>query len=485
MRQCGRLIILLFVGLLFLAACGEDEGSPSADGSPTASIPIAWVIVGEARVFEYPSREAQVLFRLIEGDQTPILAKTEPDLIGVVWYQVGQKDQFGWLAGSQVEVTGDLSLVRTVDASVWSVTPSPEPETVTPTPAAVSDQVQATVLVAEAVVLDSPARTAPEVSRLFEGEVVDVLGRVEPNAQGDVFYFVGRHNFVLGWILASQVTLQGDITGVPLLEDANTSISQLLPTGTFQVVTEAAQALTPTAPPAQIATPLATFTPALITEAAPTIPPTLPLRLSPTPTQTPDLAGTAQAAPTATLVLASATPTLTQTGVAVLKIGEPPPLKITLPEGWQAAHILVPINSAYLQGELPVSVYQGNLSGDAKGTLWIIWGFPNVTSPTGEINLYGDGVQLLRGLLFDPQTCQIGLGNEVRQYKVGGLDAVGTIYSAINCANSSDIAGFFAVLQVDGGNFAFYVGVEPVTATRDGLREMQTLLDSVQFEGVP
>jgi hypothetical protein len=85
-------------------------------------------------------------------------------------------------------------------------------------------------------------------------------------------------------------------------------------------------------------------------------------------------------------------------------------------------------------------------------------------------------------MIFDSQTCEIGLGGEQRDYQVGGRAAVGTIYSAVNCEGSPDIAGFFAVLDVNEGNFGFFVGVEPVTATNMGLPQMQTILDSVVFD---
>ncbi|NJL93523.1 MAG: hypothetical protein HC915_07210 [Anaerolineae bacterium] len=110
-----------------------------------------------------------------------------------------------------------------------------------------------------------------------------------------------------------------------------------------------------------------------------------------------DLASTAQAAPTATLPEDAPTlqPTENPTG---FREGVPPPLQMDLLPGWQAAHILVNIDTAYLQGELPVSLYQGPLSNGAVGTLWLIWAFPNIiTELDNQPDLYRDALQLLRG----------------------------------------------------------------------------------------
>jgi hypothetical protein len=67
---------------------------------------------------------------------------------------------------------------------------------------------------------------------------------------------------------------------------------------------------------------------------------------------------------------------------------------------------------------------------------------------------------------------------------IGGQEAVGTTYTAVDCVGSPDIAGFFAVLQVGGGNFAFFVGVEPAEAIDEGLPRIQSMLDSVRFIGL-
>jgi hypothetical protein len=466
----AKYLLIIFFSLLVLVACGgEKEQSPDVPQIQAASLRVT---VSEAMMFARPSRDSAVLFRFIEGDQLPILAQTEPDITGVVWYQVAQGDQFGWMAGSQVEVSGDFSSVRIVDASIWdpTATPATPTEALTSTPYRLPEDVVGIVNVSQATVFDTPFRSAPEVGNLFEGEETDILGRIVDNGEGDAFYFVGKNRVALGWVLAAQLTIQGDLETVPLLEDTLLSISAVRADET-----------------ATIQANLSSPTPILENRA--TTEPTPPAtELAAEPSATSDLASTALAAPTATDFPEYASPTALPTPTGEIKLGVPPPLEMDLPEGWKSLDVLVPINSIYIQGDLPVSIYEGELGDGVKGTIWIVWGFPNVTSPSGEINLYGDGVQLLRSFIFDPTTCNIGLGSQPgekpSQYVIGGREAVGTTYAAVDCVGSPDIAGFFAVLQVGGGNFAFFVGVEPVEAVAEGLPLVQTMLDSVRFVGL-
>ncbi|MBZ0306226.1 MAG: hypothetical protein K8I82_09175, partial [Anaerolineae bacterium] len=74
------------------------------------------------------------------------------------------------------------------------------------------------------------------------------------------------------------------------------------------------------------------------------------------------------------------------------------------------------------------------------------------------------------------------LGSERRQHTVGGLEAVGTIFSITDCPDASDAAGYFATLNVEGENFVFIVGVESLSATDTGLPQLQAILDTVQFQ---
>lgn len=458
--------IKIMLGLLMsliLVACNGQQNSPTAPTATTNPFPRMRVIVSEAMVFAHPSREADVLFRLIEGDQMTVLARTEADGLGVPWYQVGQGEEFGWIAGSQVEVSGDLSRVRV--AALYTPPTTPLATEVIPTLTPVPETVQATVRSVEALIYPQPDATLAEVMRLPQGETADIIGRMVDESGTDTFFFLGRNRTPLGWVQAVDVTVSGDISTVATVADA---LSSALPTEVSNLIT-----------------PEATSTTAPLTEASPTPGPTLMFTATVTSTSTPavtaDLASTSQAAPTATdFPVDPSVPTMTP---APFQRGEAPPLQITLPDGWEAAHALVNLNTAYIQGNLPVSLYTGPLENGATGTIWLIWGYPNVTDPISQqINPYADGVQLLRGLVVDAENCTMGLGSERRQYKIGGLDAVGTIYSASPCLDGSDVAGFFAAMHLYGMNFAFFVEVEPVAQVGPGLREMQTILDSVQFD---
>jgi hypothetical protein len=73
--------------------------------------------------------------------------------------------------------------------------------------------------------------------------------------------------------------------------------------------------------------------------------------------------------------------------------------------------------------------------------------------------------------------------------RVGGHEATGTLFSAVDCEGEPDTAGYFAALQVEGGNYAFFFAVEPPGAFADQLPALQAILDSVRFEaaasGIP
>lgn len=485
MRSRWLIIFCVLIGLL--AACDGEESNPPAN-NPTSqansNAPRLKVIVSEARAFTYPSRDADIAFRLIEGDILPILARTEPDAIGVSWYQVGQGDQFGWVAGSQVEIQGETTALRVVSLIEGSATPlalSPTPLVEITATTAPLDDPMIRVNVPVAVVLTTPSREGAEATRLLQGETADILGKTE-TPQGDVFYLIGREQVVLGWILETQVLAEGNLPSVPVV-NLDEALAAVLPTEiTVAGVAAPTLTLSATETPPVVETSIALSVTAT----------TIPLI---TATPTPDLAGTSQAAPTATEIVSavitesvtpqitaeSGTPTITP--IPEIEAGVPPPFTMTLPEDWGEAHFLVPIRSSYLQGTLPVSLYQGNFSDGTFGFIWVVWGFPNVTTPgTEDLNLYADGLQILRGIVFDSTNCILSLGNERREYTVGGLDAVGTIYSVTDCPDTNDTAGFFAALEAEGGNYAFIMGVEPVDSTATGLPQLQTILDSVQFE---
>ena len=84
----------------------------------------------------------------------------------------------------------------------------------------------------------------------------------------------------------------------------------------------------------------------------------------------------------------------------------------------------------------------------------------------GELNLWADGVQILRGSLVG-SSCNLGL-DEQRTFSVGGHEGVGTYYAAVGCADETDTTGWFAALRMDEGSYAFFTAVEHSTLAERG-----------------
>ena len=116
----------------------------------------------------------------------------------------------------------------------------------------------------------------------------------------------------------------------------------------------------------------------------------------------------------------------------------------------------------------------------------MLWAFENVvtynpvTGAPGELNLHADGLRLLRFVVLEPG-CVVGTDVE-RGFEIGELPATGTFFSAIGCEETVDTRGWFAVLQQDNVNFAFYVYTEPLEAMNGiAMAELQDIVDTVTF----
>jgi hypothetical protein len=291
--------------------------------------------------------------------------------------------------------------------------------------------VQALILVERAVVFPTPDRNAEPLTYLFQREEVPVLGQT-PDGTFLLVQVTGQQ----GWILRVQADIVGDLEQVPVIA----------------------------APPV---TPTLTIT---------------PFRASPTPpTRTPLPAGTLPAFQTLGPAAEGSAGTPGPDDMSQVLPGSPPPLTITLPEGWQQVHILVPLRTYDNQvRDIPLSIFVGPLPGKAKGFIYLYWGFPNVVDlATGEYNLWADGVQILRGSLVG-ETCSLGVYDQ-QMFSVGGQDAVGAFYQASECQDEQDTAGWFASLRVFDGSFAFYTAVEPWDALSNQRQALQSILDSVEF----
>jgi hypothetical protein len=121
----------------------------------------------------------------------------------------------------------------------------------------------------------------------------------------------------------------------------------------------------------------------------------------------------------------------------------------------------------------------------------LLWGFPSLV-PTNALDpasallgtapapdLFADGLRLLRLAVIEP-ACNIGTDLR-RDYRVGGLAAVGTQFAAVDCPQEADTRGWFAGVQSGGLNFIFYVYADPITAMDMGRDELQAILDTVVF----
>jgi hypothetical protein len=439
-----RPVTVWLVLLLILLACGgeDDSGSNGATEQPsdTPNAPFVRVTADSAPVFAEPVTSSEVIITLFEGDLRRILNQSPPDVVGLRYYQLDLGNRTGWIAETQVELLGDMSLVVVLNptpiAPTQMATPAIEATIETPTTTPAPTQTPtipvARVNVSRAIVFTLPSRSSETLVTLFEGEQFVASSVTEPNNLGDVFYEI-ELGTQRGWVLNSQIEILGDPTLLTVVDPND-----------VQVLDE------PTPEPTTIAqaTPEATPTSVLTNPDDSTLEPT-------------------------------ATPVATSSSPLDIQVFEPPPLSIDIPAEWDAIHVLVPVANGIAAGNVAMSVYEGSLGNGLTGTIWIIWGFPNVLNPRGEADLWSDGLQLLRGLLFDG--CNIGIDAK-RDYVVGSLPAVGTIFSAVDCPEGDDIAGWFAALRVSGGNYAFFMGVQPVDRVGEGIAQLQPVIDSVVFE---
>jgi hypothetical protein len=312
---------------------------------------------------------------------------------------------------------------------------------------------EAIVVVERATVFLVPQRTGEPLTYLYERERVPILGRTPDG----VYLFVAVEH-IQGWILAAQVDVEGDLDRVALIEP----VPDEPPTPVTPTRTQAI----PSGPPTR--TPLPTQTVSPIETPVPTIVATDDTDQPPAATPTPS-ADTLVAPPDESDLMAGIFP------------GEPPPLHITLPEGWKELHVIAPFRTLSTETrEMPLSIYFGLLPDGAIGYIYLFWGFPNIVGLDGEYNLWADGLQILRGTLIG-ESCNLGLDLNPKKFVVGGLDAVGTFYTAVSCADQEDTTGWFAVLRMYQGNYAFFTAVEPIDALRPNAEFIQDILDSVEF----
>jgi len=213
------------------------------------------------------------------------------------------------------------------------------------------------------------------------------------------------------------------------------------------------------------------------------------VEVGPTLTPVPSSTNTLTAMPTNTLMpTITFTPSRTPVPMELIPAeGDVPPITIDLPEDWRTQYYALPIQD--VDGSLrplQIAAYDGPVTG-GTGFIVLIWGFPNVNvmdslTNTRRETLWLDGLRFWR-LQINEIDCNIGSDLQ-RDFMVGGLPAVGTFISAINCPNDPDTAGWFAGLESEGMNFLFYAFTDPREAIEvDGAApaELQGLLNTVQF----
>jgi hypothetical protein len=209
------------------------------------------------------------------------------------------------------------------------------------------------------------------------------------------------------------------------------------------------------------------------------------------------------ARPSSTSALIALTPNMALTPLpsqGAILAGVPPPLTIQLPKDWRSYYQIVPTRAPLIQANMNMAVYRGPVKG-GTGVIVLLWGFPSLgppptlqglQSPLTQIPgtpgqdlrqqmLWADGNRLLQGTIVDI-TCNVGSSGQRVDFSIGGQPAVGQYFSSSQCQGEPDTIGWFAGVHRFGGNFLFYMFVEPVEAYNVGRADLQVVLDTVVFQ---
>jgi hypothetical protein len=194
-------------------------------------------------------------------------------------------------------------------------------------------------------------------------------------------------------------------------------------------------------------------------------------------TNTPSLASTPDPLSTAPAVVTLA-PLLGEAFV--------PPLTLDLPEGWQQANDTLLLDDVAGVRAIPFTLFTGEVTGGI-GSIVLLWRFPNLSAGNpldatpDAPDLYTDGLRLLRLAIVEPG-CNVGTDIR-REYSVGGMTAVGTQFSAVDCPQLPDTRGWFAGVRWNDVNYIFYMYADPIEAMDVARGDLQAILDSLRFEG--
>ncbi len=444
----GSKWLVLPLLLIFLAACGGDNTTTDRKPATNAVQDSAFytvqlrVSVPQASIFSQPDRNAAVVYNLVQGDVVTAVGRSDADVLGTIFYAVEIGDVPGWVTETQVDAQGDTSRLITIPLVAFdpvAVADSNAP----PTPGL---GVVARAYGPNAPIYASPDTTSNVIRMAGETETLEVA--FVTGYTLETRYFGVRLASGFGWVDERDFLISGDIsTLAPVAIGA--------PTPTLSV---------PTTTPTPTATLSASAT---LSSASVTTNESTPLNSNP------NTAVPATPRP-------SNTPTSTPTAASIRAI-EPPPITITLPTGWESAHITIPLSSALASDTLNLSLYEGPLATAERGYIWVLWRFDLLLDANGELSLWPNALLYLRSVLF--AGCNIGVYPEQRRpYAIGNQTGTGTIFSAVGCGpDAPDVAGWLVAMPLGTENYLFYIGISPAEDVAQARTELQTILDSIRF----
>lgn len=457
-RLSGSKWLILSLLLVLLVACGggDDNGDRDSDNAATPTSANGFytvelrVDVTQASVFARPSRAANVVYNLVEGDVVRAVGRSDPDELGTIFYAIDLGDSPGWIAETQVEPLGNTDPLIIIPLAAYDPAEVAADSDAPPTP---GFGVVARPYTANAPIYAAPDETSEVVRIAGETETLEVV--FVTNYTLETRYFGVRLERGFGWIDERDFLVSGDITTL-------SPVAVGVPTPTRSPATPI-----PTTDPAVIVTPTLTDTP----------------RNTPTVAAS-DSTMAANVVPNTSVPATtrpSLTPTVTLTPASIQAI-EPPPLSITLPTGWEGVHVNVPITSAFANDSLNLSLYEGPLISADRAYIWVLWQFDLLLDQTGELSLWPNALLYLRSVLFSG--CNIGVyPDDRRSYPVGDRSGTGTIFSAVGCGpDAPDVAGWLVALPVGAENYLFYVGISPVENVLQARDEVQAILDTIRFD---
>lgn len=466
----SKLAISILMLMVLLVACGGEDGdkkdatvAPSPSVSTTSQSPQLRVLVEKAAVFEFPNRNAEAFFTLLQGEVLPISGKSYPDELGTVFYRVAIGEQIGWVAASQVEVQGDIEALVVIDIPNYIMTPEAATAIAQQANATIDYRVVLRVIVEAGSFLDKPDADAKPIYAVVAGDEFVASHKTPLMADNLLYYGVELRNGT-GWIRSDMVEVSGSTSALVVVV-SSTPHPTHTPTLTIETIPS---------------TPTATLTHTIQVEQG-----NLP---SPTITTFPQgdiLTATLSPIPSSTLTPSmTSTPanTASPTPRSIQEI-EPPPLRLTLLEGWEEGHFMIPTVSALSVAQyVGLSLYEGPLPEGLKGSITIIWNFPTIIpSANAEADLWPDTILYLREMLFNG--CNIGIDIEGRSnYALDGHEAISSTYQAVDCGGGiSDIAGRFIGVEAEGLNYAIYLGIEPIESVSLGLVYLENIVATLEF----